>query len=81
MSSQDFDATFHDVLEDIFGWDLELGDDDGPGSVEEWDSLAQVRLVHTLETRFGVRLPDAALLEEQTVSSLKRLVGEQLARS
>ena len=81
MSSQDFDVTFHDVLEDIFGWDLELGDDDGPGSVEEWDSLAQVRLVHMLETRFGVRLPDAALLEEQTVSSLKRLVGEQLARS
>ena len=81
MSSQDFDRTFHDVLEDIFGWDLELGDDDGPGVRRGWDSLAQVRLVHMLETRFGVRLPDAALLEEQTVSSLKRLVGEQLARS
>lgn len=79
MSAQEFDVTFHEVLEDIFGWDLELGDEDGPGSVEEWDSLAQVRLVHMLETRFGVRLPDAALLEEQTVASLKRLVGEQLA--
>jgi acyl carrier protein len=80
MTTQEFDATFHDVLEDVLGWDLELGDDDGPGSVAEWDSLAQVRLVHMLETRFGVRLPDAALLEEQTVASLKRLVRERVAR-
>lgn len=78
MSTQEFDVSFHGVLEDVLGWDLELRDDDGPGTVEEWDSLAQVRLVHMLETRFGVRLPDAALLEEQTVASLKHLVRERI---
>ena len=41
---------------------------------EGWDSLAQIRIVHELETRFEVRLPDDALLEEQSVGSLKRLV-------
>ena len=78
MTAQEFDVTFRDVLEDVLGWDLELGEDDGPGTIEEWDSLAQVRLVHMLETRFGVRLPDEALLEEQTVASLKQLVRERV---
>jgi acyl carrier protein len=74
IDDADFERTFRDVLEDVLGWALELDDEDGPGSVEEWDSLAQIRLVHELETRFGVRLPDDALLEEQSVGSLKRLV-------
>jgi len=78
MTAQEFDVTFRDVLEDVLGWDLELGEDDGPGTIEEWDSLAQVRLVHMLETRFGVRLPDEALLEEQTVASLKQFVRERV---
>ena len=69
-----FERAFDQVLEEILGWDLELGDDDSPRTVEGWDSLAQIRLVHELETRFGVRLPDHALLEEQSVGSLKVLV-------
>jgi acyl carrier protein len=76
---QDFDQSFDEVLEDILGWDLEISDDDGPGTVEGWDSLSHVRLIHALETRFAVRLPDAALLEEPTAGSLKRLIREQIA--
>jgi acyl carrier protein len=76
---QDFDQSFDEVLEDILGWDLEIRDDDGPGSVEGWDSLSHVRLIHALETRFAVRLPDAALLEEPTAGALKVLIREQLA--
>jgi acyl carrier protein len=76
---QDFDQSFDEVLEDILGLDLEIRDDDGPGSVEGWDSLSHVRLIHALETRFAVRLPDAALLEEPTAGALKVLIREQLA--
>jgi len=76
----EFEPRFGDVLEDVLGWGVEYGDDDGPATVEGWDSLAQIRLVHALETAFDVRLPDAALLEEQTVGSLRRLVlGERPA--
>jgi acyl carrier protein len=69
-----FDRTFDEVLEEILGWDLELSDEDSPQTVEGWDSLAQIRLVHELESRFAVRLPDDALLEEQSVGSLRALV-------
>lgn len=69
-----FERSFAEVLEDIFGWGVELSDEDGPADVEGWDSLAQIRLIHELESRFEVRLPDAALLEPQTVGSLKALV-------
>lgn len=71
-----FDEIFNQVFEDILGWDVEVSDADSPKTVEGWDSLAQIRLVHELETRFGVRLPDDALLEEQSVGSLKELVLE-----
>jgi acyl carrier protein len=71
---EQFEQTFTEVFEEVLGWDVEIGDDDRPGTVEGWDSLAQIRIVHELETRFDVRLPDEALLEEQSVGSLKRLV-------
>ena len=69
-----FEQTFSEVVEEILGWGLELGDEDSPKTVEGWDSLANIRLVHELEARFDVRLPDEALLEEQTIGSLKQLV-------
>lgn len=75
--STSLDGIFQDVLEDILGWGASYADSDGPATVAGWDSLAQIRLVHALETAFDVRLPDAALLEEQTVGSLKRLVAER----
>jgi acyl carrier protein len=75
--TDDFDRQFHEVLEDVLGWDVEVRDEDGPGTVEGWDSLAHVRLVHALETRFDVRLPDDALLGEQTAASLKQLVRDR----
>jgi acyl carrier protein len=80
-ATKDFDQSFDEVLEDILGWDLDIGDGDGPGTVDGWDSLSHVRLIHALETRFAVRLPDDALLGEQTAGSLKQLVRERIADS
>lgn len=74
IADEQFERDFQSVFEDVFGWGIEIGDQDGPATVEEWDSLAQIRLVHELESRFGVRLPDTALLEEQSMGSLKALV-------
>jgi len=73
---EQFERDFLAVFEDVFGWGVEVVDADGPATVEGWDSLAQIRLIHGLEGHFGVRLPDSALLEEQSVGSLKALVLE-----
>jgi acyl carrier protein len=76
IADEQLNQGFQAVFEDIFGWGIEISDSDGPGTIEEWDSLAQIRLVHELEGRFDVRLPDEALLDEQSVGSLKALVRE-----
>jgi acyl carrier protein len=76
IGDEQFERDFQAVFEDVLGWGIEIGDEDGPATLEGWDSLAQIRLVHELESRFGVRLPDAALLEEHSVGSLKTLVLE-----
>jgi acyl carrier protein len=75
-----FERRFAEVIEDVLGWG-DYDDSDGPATIEGWNSLAQIRLVNALETAFDVRLPDAALLEEQTVGSLKQLVVERGARA
>jgi acyl carrier protein len=74
IDGADFEAAFHGALEDVLGWGVELADDDGPRTIEAWDSLAHIAIVQELESRFGVRLPDGALTDEQTVGSLRRLV-------
>jgi acyl carrier protein len=74
IGEDQLDSTFREVFEEVLGWDVEVGDEDRPDTIEGWDSLAQIRIVHELETRFEVRLPDDALLEERSVGSLKRLV-------
>ena len=81
IGNDQFERTFSEVFEDVLGWGVEIGDEDRPGTVEGWDSLAQIRIVHELETRFGVLLPDNALLEEQSVAALKRLVLGSVAPS
>ena len=79
MTVADFDATFDGVVQDVLGWEVEFDDGDGPRTLTAWDSLAQVRLVHELESAFGVVLPDDALLGEQTVGSLRALVRGRAA--
>jgi acyl carrier protein len=79
--TDEFGSAFSEVLEDVLGWDLVLTDDDGPRTIETWNSLVHIRLVHALESRFDVRLPDSALLDEQTVASLRGLVQERLMAS
>ena len=82
MSADDrFQRLFLDAFEEVLGWGVQVRDEDRPGTIEGWDSLAQIRLVHELETRFEVRLPDDALLEEQSVASLRELVLASVARA
>lgn len=79
IDDDELQSAFAEVFEEVLGWGVEVGDEDHAGTVEGWDSLAQIRIVHELETRFAVRLPDDAVLTEQSVASLKRLVLDGVA--
>ena len=39
MRRAEFDSAYGAVLEDILGWGLELREEDGPGTLEAWDSV------------------------------------------
>jgi acyl carrier protein len=60
------------VIQDIF---RQVFDDDGltvtpqtgPGEIADWDSVAQVKLVLSLEETFGIQFADGEISSLQTV--------------
>ncbi|MBB5953682.1 acyl carrier protein [Saccharothrix tamanrassetensis] len=68
-------ARLREILVDLLDLDRELADTDGRHTVEDWNSLAHVRIVHALETEFAVRLPDWVLTADRiTVAELAKLI-------
>jgi acyl carrier protein len=69
------DARFDAVVAEIF--ELEEGgvkDDLTPETVDLWDSLAQLRLVTTLEEEFGIRLSMDEIESIRSIGGLREIV-------
>ena len=45
----------------------ELNDDSSPDTVDEWDSLAAMRLVAAIEETFNVRLTTVEMMKMRTI--------------
>lgn len=56
------------VLETDYSEDL------GPGDIQEWDSLGNVRLMQAIETHFGVSFDIMDLIDVETLSDVVLLV-------
>ena len=61
-----------DRLIDLFAEEFDvqsdtLDDDSSPDTVEEWDSLAAVRLVATIEAEFSVRLSTSEIMKMRSI--------------
>jgi acyl carrier protein len=61
-----------DRLIDLFAeeFDVEsevLHDESSPDTVEQWDSLAAMRLVAAIEAEFGVRLGTAEIMKMRSI--------------
>ena len=63
-------ARLQEILMDLLDLDHEPADTDGRHTIEDWNSLAHVRIVHALESEFDVRFPDWVL----TANTLKEWV-------
>ena len=64
---------FRTVMED---GDLILTDDLTAADVPNWDSLAQVSLMFTIETEFGLQFDDDQLASLNNVGELRRFVEQ-----
>jgi acyl carrier protein len=61
-----------DRLIDLFAEEFDvsggtLNDESSPDTVEQWDSLAAVRLVAAIETEFSVRLSTAEIMKMRSI--------------
>ena len=64
-------AKVTEILRDEFEDDeLEIFDETTAADVEEWDSLAHLSIVHTIEGTFGIKLTMGEIQESKNVGEL-----------
>lgn len=76
--------TIHDRLTDVFRTvfnddSLELRDEMTARHIPDWDSLANINLMFSVEQEFGVRLRDDQIASFENVGELKRFLEERAA--
>lgn len=71
-----------DKLIDLFADELdvepsELSDESSPDTVENWDSLAAVRLVAAIESEFDVRLSTKEMMKMRSIGIARLVLREK----
>ena len=71
-----------DKLIELFAEELSvpaslLSDQSSPDTVEQWDSLAAMRLVAALEAEFGVRFTTKEIMKMRTVGIARSVLKEK----
>ncbi|MBN1394024.1 MAG: acyl carrier protein [Pirellulales bacterium] len=69
--------TFRQVFDDD---QLEVTPETGRGDIEDWDSVAQVKLILTLEEEFDVRFTEDEVSESETVGDLLKAIEKHKGR-
>jgi acyl carrier protein len=68
----------HNVVAQIFGAPIEqVTDEDGPDTIESWDSLAHINLVLTLEAEFSISLSPDDAAEMLSVGLIRQILWEK----
>ena len=75
-------ACVSDKLIDLFAEELGVGpaslsDESSPDTVEQWDSLAAMRLVAAIETDFDVRLTTRDIMKMRTIGIARAVLREK----
>jgi acyl carrier protein len=67
------------LIADILGIDASrIGPDSGPGTIDNWDSLAHLSIVTAVEERFGVRFSMTDVREISTFGALESALRARL---
>jgi acyl carrier protein len=76
--SSSFDQRIQRVFREVFYDDeLKLSDDLSPRTMPEWDSLAQVRLIASLEDEFNVKFTTDELVAADSVAKMKGILAQK----
>lgn len=74
---QELQPIFHDIFDDE---ELVIVSETNANDIEDWDSLAQIRLVAAIEKRFAVRFTFDELQELKNVGDMVACISKKLVK-
>lgn len=79
MTKAEIHENVQEIFRDVFDEeDLAITDDTSAEDIEDWDSLAQVRLTVAIEKMFGIKFNFGELTALHNVGEMLELIGEKI---
>ena len=79
MAEQEIFEKVQEIFQDVFDDDgLELTRETSAKDIEDWDSLAQIRLVVAMEKQFKIKLPMQELKNLDNVGGMLDLIASKV---
>lgn len=79
MTKAEIHENVQEIFRDVFDEeDLAITDDTSAEDIEDWDSLAQVRLTVAIEKKFGIKFNFGELTALHNVGEMLELIGEKI---
>ncbi len=73
---QELQPIFHDIFDDE---ELVIVSETNSNDIEDWDSLAQIRLIAAIKKRFSIRFIFEELQELKNVGDMVACISKKLA--
>lgn len=73
---QDLEIIFRDVFDDE---DIQINVDMTANDIDEWDSLAQIRLILEIEKRFSLHFDASEIEKLENVGQMAELISQKQA--
>ena len=81
MTKEQILADVQDIFRDVFDEEeLVIKDETNADDIEDWDSLAQVRLTVAIEKKFGIKFDFGELTALHNVGEMLELIGKKMAK-
>lgn len=81
MMKEQILADVQDIFRDVFDEEeLVIKDETNADDIEDWDSLAQVRLTVAIEKKFGIKFDFGELTALHNVGEMLELIGTKMAK-
>lgn len=78
MEKKQILADVQEIFRDVFDEeDLEIKDETNAADIEDWDSLAQIRLTVAIEKKFGIKFAFGELQKLNNVGEMLEVIKEK----